>query len=89
MPKPLKRRELIRRLRLFGWEGEYQDGKHPFLVKAGIRLTIPNPHSGDLDLDAREKNPQASCDRSERVGIAALTFWMCSTSVPNESIAPT
>src|SRR2546428_13788796 len=49
MPKPIKRRELIRRLRLFGWEGEYQEGKHPFLVKAGVRLTIQNPHSDDLD----------------------------------------
>ena len=49
MPKPIKRRELIRRLRLFGWEGEYQEGKHPFLVKSGVRVTIPNPHRGDLD----------------------------------------
>lgn len=49
MPKPIKRRELIRRLRLFGWEGEYQEGKHPFVVKLGVRVTIPNPHRGDLD----------------------------------------
>ncbi|HEV2096788.1 MAG TPA: type II toxin-antitoxin system HicA family toxin [Chthoniobacterales bacterium] len=49
MPKPIKRRELIRRMRLFGWEGEYQEGKHPFMVKSGVRVTIPNPHRGDLD----------------------------------------
>jgi predicted RNA binding protein YcfA (HicA-like mRNA interferase family) len=49
MPKPIKRRELLRRLRLFGWDGEYQHGKHPFMVKSGVRVTIPNPHRGDLD----------------------------------------
>ncbi len=49
MPKPIKRSELIRRLRRLGWEGPYQKGKHPFMIRAGIRLTIPNPHRGDID----------------------------------------
>ena len=49
MPKPIKRAELIRRLRALGWEGPFQKGKHPFMVKAGMRLTIPNPHTGDID----------------------------------------
>jgi len=49
MPKPIKRAELIRRLRTLGWEGPFQKGKHPFMVKAGVRLTIPNPHAGDID----------------------------------------
>lgn len=49
MPKPIKRTELIRRLRFLGWEGPHQQGKHPFMVKAGVRLTIPNPHAGDID----------------------------------------
>ncbi len=49
MPKPIKRSELIRRLRRLGWEGPYQKGKHPFMIKAGTRLTIPNPHRGDID----------------------------------------
>ncbi len=49
MPKPIKRRELIRRLRALGWEGEYQKGPHPFMVKGQVRLSIPNPHAGDLD----------------------------------------
>lgn len=49
MPKPIKRSELIRRLRRLGWEGPFQKGKHPFMVKAGVRLTIPNPHRGDID----------------------------------------
>lgn len=49
MPKPIKHRELVRRLRQLGWEGPWQRGKHPFLVKEGRRLTIPNPHEGDVD----------------------------------------
>jgi predicted RNA binding protein YcfA (HicA-like mRNA interferase family) len=49
MPKPIKRSDLIRRLRRLGWDGPYQKGKHPFMIKTGLRLTIPNPHRGDLD----------------------------------------
>lgn len=49
MPKPIKRNDLIRRLRRLGWDGPYQKGKHPFMIKPGLRLTIPNPHRGDID----------------------------------------
>ncbi len=51
MPKPISRRELIRRLRAMGWEGPFSGGKHeamrhPF---TGIKTTLPNPHRGDID----------------------------------------
>jgi predicted RNA binding protein YcfA (HicA-like mRNA interferase family) len=49
MPKPIKHREMLRRLRALGWDGPYQKGKHPFMVKGEMRLTIPNPHHGDID----------------------------------------
>jgi predicted RNA binding protein YcfA (HicA-like mRNA interferase family) len=49
VPKPIKRAELIRRLRALGWEGPFQKGKHPFMMKAGVRLTIPNPHGSEID----------------------------------------
>ncbi len=49
MPKPIKRVELIRRLRAPGRDGPYQRGRHPFMVKGNVRLTIPNPHAGDID----------------------------------------
>ena len=49
MPRPIKHRDLVRRFHKLGWEGPYQRGKHPFLVKAERRLTIPNPHEGDID----------------------------------------
>ena len=49
MPKPIKRRELIRRLRILGWSGPEGGGSHPFMRKAGRRLIVPNPHGSDLD----------------------------------------
>jgi hypothetical protein len=49
MPRPIKYREFLRRLRVAGWEGPFQHGPHPFLWRRGVRLPIPNPHRGDLD----------------------------------------
>ena len=49
MPKPIKHSEMVRRLRPLGWQGPFQKGKHPFMVEGETRLTIPNPHRGDLD----------------------------------------
>ena len=43
---PVSRSELIRRLRLFGWEGPISGGKHQFMVKGPVQLTIPNLHRG-------------------------------------------
>jgi hypothetical protein len=43
MPRPIKRVELVRRLRLCGWTGPFQKGKPPFLIKGSVRLVIPNP----------------------------------------------
>jgi predicted RNA binding protein YcfA (HicA-like mRNA interferase family) len=49
MPRPIKHRELVRRLRVLGWTGPIQRGRHPFMSKGGVRLVIPNPHRGDID----------------------------------------
>ena len=49
MPRPIKHKEMLRRLRVLGWEGPLQKGKHPFMVKGQTRLTVPNPHHGDID----------------------------------------
>ncbi len=48
---PISRRELIRRLRALGFEGPYQQGKHPFMVRGTLRLRIPNPHEADIGVD--------------------------------------
>jgi predicted RNA binding protein YcfA (HicA-like mRNA interferase family) len=50
MPKPIKRRELIRRLRTFEFAGPEPGGKHETMVHPdGRKIRIPNPHRGDLD----------------------------------------
>lgn len=49
MPKPIKRREFIRRMRALGWEGPDAGGNHPIMVKGGRPIPIPNSHGGDLD----------------------------------------
>jgi len=45
---PIKRRELIQGLRRLGFDGPYSGGKHQYLVRAGLRVRIPNPHQGDI-----------------------------------------
>ncbi|MBI4283101.1 MAG: type II toxin-antitoxin system HicA family toxin [Chloroflexi bacterium] len=40
--------QLVRRLRTQGFEGPYQGGKHPFMIKGNMVLTIPNRHRGDI-----------------------------------------
>ena len=53
MPKlqPISWRKLVKRLRQFGFEGPYQSGKHPYMVKGGLTLTIPNPHAKEISVD--------------------------------------
>ncbi len=43
--------ELVRRLRKLGFEGPYRGGKHPYIVKGNLVLTIPNPHRKEIGVD--------------------------------------
>ena len=45
---PIRWRELVRRLRALGFEGPYQEGRHPFMARGAFRLHIPNPHGEDI-----------------------------------------
>jgi predicted RNA binding protein YcfA (HicA-like mRNA interferase family) len=47
----ISRRDLIDYLRQCGFDGPYSGGKHQFLIKGNLRLTIPNPHQGDISID--------------------------------------
>lgn len=49
MPKPIKRRELIRRMRLLGWGGPEAGKRHSAMRKGTHTVPIPNPHGSDLD----------------------------------------
>jgi predicted RNA binding protein YcfA (HicA-like mRNA interferase family) len=48
---PLSRRELIRLLKEAGFEGPFAGGRHAFMLKGDLTLTIPNPHKGDIGRD--------------------------------------
>ncbi|HWA28874.1 MAG TPA: type II toxin-antitoxin system HicA family toxin [Lacunisphaera sp.] len=41
---PVSRSDLIRRLESLGWQGPYSGGRHQYMVKGNVQLTIPNPH---------------------------------------------
>ena len=45
---PVSRGNLIARLKRLGYQGPFSGGKHQFLVRGSVRLTLPNPHSGDV-----------------------------------------
>lgn len=66
MPKPISRRELIRRLRSVGWQGPYPGGSHMVMMKGSRRITIPNPHRGDIDWSlTKQILAQAGIDREQ------------------------
>ena len=46
MPKPISRKELIRRLRSLGFTGPVSGGRHQFVEKGALKVRIPNPHQG-------------------------------------------
>lgn len=62
----IKRSQLIRYLMQLGFDGPYVGGKHQFMMKGTIRLTLPNPHQQDISesLLARILR-QASIDRTD------------------------
>jgi predicted RNA binding protein YcfA (HicA-like mRNA interferase family) len=53
MPKlaPVSFSELVRKLRALGFEGPFGGGKHLFMVREDMRLTLPNPHRQKVGVD--------------------------------------
>lgn len=45
---PLKRKELLKYLRQYGFDGPYSGGKHQFMIKDDITVRVPNPHQADI-----------------------------------------
>lgn len=48
---PIKRKDLVYYLKQVGFEGPYSGGKHQFMIKGNLSITIPNPHKGDIGVD--------------------------------------
>lgn len=49
--RAIKLRELVYYLKKAGFDGPYSGGKHQYMVKVELKLTIPNPHQGDISTD--------------------------------------
>ena len=45
---PISRRDLVRCLKLVGFDGPYSGGKHEFVVRGTVTVRLPNPHRGDI-----------------------------------------
>jgi predicted RNA binding protein YcfA (HicA-like mRNA interferase family) len=63
---PVKRKDLISKLKIFGFEGPYSGGKHEFMIKGTIRLTLPNLHKSDIGAELLSKIlKQSKIDKDE------------------------
>lgn len=50
MPKlgPIKRKDLIKYLRQFGFSGPFAGGRHGIMEMGDQTVTLPNPHRSDI-----------------------------------------
>ncbi len=48
---PIKRKDLVYYLKQVGFEGPYSGGKHQFMIKGNLSITVSNPHKGDIGVD--------------------------------------
>lgn len=59
-------KKFVIKLRSHGFSGPFQEGKHPYMLKRGLTLTVPNPHDGDISVDLLSRIlRQAGISRSE------------------------
>lgn len=45
---PVSWMELVRRFRRLEFEGPYHGGRHPYMVRGSLVVTIPNPHRREI-----------------------------------------
>jgi predicted RNA binding protein YcfA (HicA-like mRNA interferase family) len=48
---PVSHSELIKGLRILGFEGPYGGGKHLYMLKGDLKLTVPSPHKQKISVD--------------------------------------
>ena len=67
---PVSWRELVRRLGVLGFQGPYWGGKHPYMVKEELVLTLPNPHRAEIGVDLLKRLlRRADLSRKEWLGV--------------------
>ncbi len=63
---PVSFNDLVRKLKALNFEGPFSGGKHLFMVKGDLRLTIPNPHRQTVGVDLLKRIlRQAEIQRDE------------------------
>ncbi|MEK7204415.1 MAG: type II toxin-antitoxin system HicA family toxin [candidate division NC10 bacterium] len=57
MPRlsPVSWLELVRRLRRLGFDGPYEGGKHPYMVRGDVVVSVPNPHREAIGVDLLQR----------------------------------
>lgn len=55
MPRPINRRDLIRKLKGLGFEGPFLGTKHQYMLKGAHKIFIPNPHGKDIGVPIIKK----------------------------------
>ena len=48
---PISWSNLVKKLKKSGFNGPYHGGKHPYMVKGDLVLTLPNPHRKEVGVD--------------------------------------
>jgi len=48
---PVSRQEFISRLKELGFDGPHSGGKHQYMIKGSLRLSVPNPHKKEISFD--------------------------------------
>ncbi len=48
---PVSRQEFIARLKELGFDGPHSGGKHQYMIKGNLRLTVPNPHKKEIGVE--------------------------------------
>lgn len=47
---PVARRKLVRALRDLGFDGPFAGGRHEYMIRRGLAVSVPNPHRGDISV---------------------------------------
>jgi predicted RNA binding protein YcfA (HicA-like mRNA interferase family) len=49
--RPVARRKLIQGLRALGFDGPFSGGRHQFMVRGDVVVTVPNQHGRDIAVE--------------------------------------
>lgn len=63
---PVSWKLLVKKLRDFGFEGPFSGGKHPYMIKGDLVLTILNPHRNEIGIDLLSRIPKQADIKREK-----------------------